>query len=90
MKYTHTLGINSTVLQIRLVIFDPLELSTLYAVHNLKCDTAFCMGARKNNKVSPGAFTMLIKLFYFPLPETRFMKRDGQSTIICRESPQED
>lgn len=61
MKYTHTLGINPTVLQIRLVIFDPLELSTLYAAHNHKWYTAFCMGTRKNNKVSPGAFTTLIK-----------------------------
>lgn len=65
MKYTHTFGTNPTVLQIRLVIFDPLELSAGYAVHNHRCDTAFCMNVRKNNKVSPGALTTLIKLLYF-------------------------
>lgn len=67
MKYIDTLGINCTVLQIRLVIFDPLELSTLCAVHNHRCDTAFCMGASESNKVSSRAFTRhKITLFSSP------------------------
>jgi len=41
MKYTYTLGINSTVLQVGLVIFALLALSTLYAVDNHECETAF-------------------------------------------------
>lgn len=90
MKYAHTLEINHTVLQIRLVILGCLELSALYAVPNHKCDTAFCMDAWKNNRMSLRAFTTLIKLPYFPFSETRFMKRDGPSAIICRSTTPED